>query len=178
MGADDLRISVNISGIEFTNDKFVDSVKHALKENNLPASHLEFEITETAVMNNLEESARIVDELRYLGITITMDDFGTGYSSFSYLGQLNFDWIKIDRNFLLEAMKHKHSKTLYDAMVIMAHEIDLKVVAEGIEKQSEYDYVQMLGIDELQGYILSKPLGAFEMERMLFTDNAKQFNVG
>jgi diguanylate cyclase (GGDEF)-like protein len=178
MGADDLRVSVNISGIEFTNDLFVASVKQALKQNNLPASHLEFEITETAVMDNLEESARIVDELRYLGITISMDDFGTGYSSFSYLGQLNFDWIKIDRNFLLEAMKHKHSKTLYDAMVIMAHEIELKVVAEGVEKQSEYDYVQMLGIDELQGYIVSKPLRAFEMERMLFADKGKNLKVG
>ncbi|MGB5602276.1 MAG: EAL domain-containing protein [Gammaproteobacteria bacterium] len=178
MGADDLRVSVNISGIEFTNDNFVDSVKQTLKQHNLPASHIEFEITETAVMNNLEESARIVDELRYMGITITMDDFGTGYSSFSYLGQLNFDWIKIDRNFLLEAMKHKHSRTLYDAMVIMAHEIDLKVVAEGVEKKSEYNYVETLGIDELQGYILSKPAGVLEVERMLFDSAAKRINFG
>ncbi|MGB5457583.1 MAG: EAL domain-containing protein, partial [Gammaproteobacteria bacterium] len=163
---------------EFTNDNFVDSVKQTLKQHNLPASHIEFEITETAVMNNLEESARIVDELRYMGITITMDDFGTGYSSFSYLGQLNFDWIKIDRNFLLEAMKHKHSRTLYDAMVIMAHEIDLKVVAEGVEKKSEYNYVETLGIDELQGYILSKPAGVLEVERMLFDSAAKRINFG
>jgi len=178
MGAADIRVSVNISGIEFTNEHFIALVKQALKENNLPAKHLEFEITETAVMDNLEESARIVDELRYMGITITMDDFGTGYSSFSYLGQLNFDWIKIDRNFLLEAMKHKHSKTLYDAMVIMAHEIDLKVVAEGVEKKSEYNYIQTLDIEEMQGYILSKPVDAFQIERMLFTSNGKQLKVG
>ena len=178
MGADDLRVSVNISGIEFTNESFVDSVKAALRTNNLSASHLEFEITETAVMNNLEASSKIVDELRYMGITIAMDDFGTGYSSFSYLGQLNFDWIKIDRNFLLEAMKHKHSKTLYDAMVIMAHEIDLKVVAEGVEKKNEYKYVQSLGVDELQGYIVSKPVSPMQIERMLFAENAKRVNLG
>lgn len=178
MGADDLRVSVNISGIEFTNEAFVDSVKEALRNNNLSATHLEFEITETAVMDDLEASAKVVDELRYMGITIAMDDFGTGYSSFSYLGQLNFDWIKIDRNFLLEAMKHKHSRTLYDAMVIMAHEIDLRVVAEGVEKKNEYKYVQSLGVDELQGYIVSKPVSPMQIERMLFTEEAKRVNLG
>jgi EAL domain-containing protein (putative c-di-GMP-specific phosphodiesterase class I) len=178
MGATDLRVSVNISGIELTSDTFVNSVKQALKKNNLSASHLELEITETAVMNNLEQAARIVDDLRYLGVTVSMDDFGTGYSSFSYLGHLNFDWIKIDRNFLLDAMKNKHSKTLYDAMVAMAHEINLGVVAEGIEKQSEFEYVQKLGVDELQGYILSKPVGAAEMERVLFTTKGKHLMAG
>ena len=173
MGAGDLRVSVNISGIEFANQTFVDSVKQALKQNKLPASHLELEITETAVMLDLEKSAEIVDELRYMGVTVAMDDFGTGYSSFSYLGQLNFDWIKIDRSFLLEAAKHKHSKTLYDGMVAMAHEVELKVVAEGIEKQSEYNYVKKLGVDEIQGYMISKPVSADEAERLLFSNDGK-----
>jgi EAL domain-containing protein (putative c-di-GMP-specific phosphodiesterase class I) len=178
MGAGDLRVSVNISGIEFANETFVDSVKQALKQNNLPASHLELEITETAVMLDLEKSAEIVDELRYMGVTVAMDDFGTGYSSFSYLGQLNFDWIKIDRSFLLEAAKHKHSKTLYDGMVAMAHEVELKVVAEGIEKQSEYNYVKKLGVDEIQGYMISKPVDAVEAERLLFSNDGKRKVVG
>jgi diguanylate cyclase (GGDEF)-like protein len=178
MGADDLRVSVNISGIEFTNETFVDSVRQALKQNNLPASYLELEITETAVMLDLEKSAEIIDELRYMGVTVAMDDFGTGYSSFSYLGQLNFDWIKIDRSFLLEAAKHKHSKTLYDGMVAMAHEVELKVVAEGIEKQSEYNYVQKLGVDEIQGYMISKPVDADEAERIFFSNKADRRVVG
>ena len=178
MGAADLRVSVNISGVEFTNDAFVDNVKQALKQNNLAASHLELEVTETAVMNDLEKSARLIEELRYIGVTIAMDDFGTGYSSFSYLGNLKFDWIKIDRNFLLDSTKHKHSKTLYDGMVAMAHEIDLKVVAEGVEKQAEYNYAHKIGVDEIQGYIISKPVDAAEAERILFSKNDKRKIVG
>jgi len=178
MGAGDLRVSVNISGIEFANETFVESVKQVLKQNGLAASHLELEITETAVMNDLGKSAEIVDELRYMGVTVAMDDFGTGYSSFSYLGQLNFDWIKIDRSFLLEAAKNKHSKTLYDGMVVMAHEIGLKIVAEGVEKQSEYNYVHKLGVDEIQGYLISKPVDAKEAEHILFSSETKRKIVG
>ncbi len=178
MGAGDLRVSVNISGIEFANDSFVDTVKKVLRQNNLSAAHLELEITESVVMNDLEKSAEIIDELRYLGVTITMDDFGTGYSSFSYLGSLNFDWIKIDRNFLIDAAKHKHSKSLYKGMVAMAHEIELKVVSEGIEKQSEYNYVRQLGVDEIQGYMISKPVDALEAERVLFSNKNKRKLVG
>ena len=178
MGASNLRVSVNISALEFENDKFVASVGQVLKDNDLDASHLEIEVTETTVMSDLEASAKIIDDLRYMGVTVTLDDFGTGYSSFNYLGHLNFDWIKIDRNFLLEAVKHKRSKTLYGGMVTMAHEIGLKVVAEGIENQSEYSYVRKLGVDELQGYMLSKPLDVDSMTRLLFSGKSKRRKAG
>ena len=178
MGAGNLRVSVNISGIEFADAAFIDTVKQALKENKLSASHLELEITESAVMNDLEKAAQIIEELRYMGVTISLDDFRTGYSSFSYLGRLRFDWIKIDRNFLIDAAKNKHSKSLYDGMVAMAHEIELKVVSEGIEKQSEYNYVKKLGVEEIQGYMISKPVDALEAERILFSENARRKLVG
>ena len=178
MGAGDIRVSVNVSGIEFADEAFVDTVKKTLKKNKLPASHLELEITESAVMNNLEKAAEIIEELRYMGVTIAMDDFGTGYSSFSYLGSLSFDWIKIDRNFLIDAAKNKHSKSLYDGMVAMAHEIDLQVVSEGIEKQSEYDYVRGLGVEEIQGFMISKPVDALDAERILFSEKARRKLVG
>ena len=149
-----------------------------MKENKLDAAHLEIVVTETTVMSDLETSAKIIDELRYMGATVTLDDFGTGYSSFNYLGHLNFDWIKIDRSFLLEAIKHKRSKTLYGGMVTMAHEIGLKVVAEGIETQAEYSYVRKLGVDELQGYMLSKPLDVNSMTRTLFAGRNKHKKAG
>jgi diguanylate cyclase (GGDEF)-like protein len=173
-GADDLRVSVNISAIEFANENFLDCVKHALKENELDAQHLELEVTETTVMSDLEKSSAIIDDLRYLGVTVTLDDFGTGYSSFNYLGHLNFDWIKIDKNFLEDALKHKRSSTLYGGMVNMAHEIGLKVVAEGIENQNEYNYVHKLGVDEMQGYMLSKPLDADAVTRLLFSKSSSR----
>ena len=178
MGSSNLRVSVNISAIEFANDNFVNSVKQALKENKLDPRHLELEVTETTVMSDLEKSSGIIDDLRYLGVTVTLDDFGTGYSSFNYLGHLNFDWIKIDKNFLMDALKHKRSRTLYGGMVTMAHEIGLKVVAEGIENQSEYNYVHKLGVDEMQGYMLSKPLDTDAMTRVLFSKSGGQKKAG
>ena len=173
-GVSNLRVSVNISAFEFGHDDFIEIVKQALKQNELDASHLEIELTETTVMNDLDQSAKTIDELRYLGVTVTLDDFGTGYSSFNYLGHLNLDWIKIDRSFLLDAVKHRRSKTLYGGMVSMAHEIGLKVVAEGIENQEEYSFVHNLGVDELQGYMLSKPLDVDSMTRALFTSSNRR----
>jgi diguanylate cyclase (GGDEF)-like protein len=178
MGLTDLRVSVNISALEFANDTFVDSVKQALQESKLDPQHLELEVTETTVMSDLEKSSDIIDDLRYLGVTVTLDDFGTGYSSFNYLGHLNFDWIKIDKNFLMDAIKHKRSRTLYAGMVTMAHEIGLKIVAEGIENQSEYNYVHKLGVDEMQGYMLSKPLEADAMTRVLLSKSAGHKKAG
>ena len=178
MGATDLRVSVNISAVEFVNDNFVASIEQILKQCELDASHLELEVTETTVMSDLNKSVKIIDDLRFLGVTVTLDDFGTGYSSFNYLAHLNFDWIKIDKNFLVDAIKHDRSKTLYGGMVSMAHEIGLKVVAEGIENQPEYNYVRKLGVDEMQGYLLSKPLDVNNMTRALFTANKKRRKAG
>jgi diguanylate cyclase (GGDEF)-like protein len=174
MGAGDLRVSVNISAFEFEHDNFIEVVKQALKDNDLDASHLEIELTETTVMSDLDKSAKTVDELRFMGVTVTLDDFGTGYSSFNYLGHLNLDWIKIDRSFLLDAIKHNRSRTLYGGMVSIAHDIGLKVVAEGIENQDEYSYVHKLGVDEMQGYMLSKPLDVNAMTRTLFASNNRR----
>ena len=178
MGAENLRVSVNISAVEFVNENFVNTIKQVLKQNQLDATHLELEVTETTVMSDLEKSSQIIDELRFMGVTISLDDFGTGYSSFNYLGHLNFDWIKIDRTFLLDAFKNKRSKTLYAGMVSMAHEIGLKVVAEGIESQKEYNYVRKLGVEEIQGYMLSKPLNASTMTRALFKTGNMSSKMG
>ncbi len=173
-GAKDIRVSVNISAVEFGEDDFVNTISRILKEANLNAAHLELELTETTVMMDLEKSTKVIDELRFRGVTVSLDDFGTGYSSFNYLGNLNLDWIKIDRSFLLYAMKHERSKTLYNGMVKMAHDIGLKVVAEGIEEQSEYNYVQKLGVDEMQGYMLSKPIDVESMTRALFSSKTNR----
>jgi EAL domain-containing protein (putative c-di-GMP-specific phosphodiesterase class I) len=124
-------------------------------------------------MTDLDKSSKIIDDLRFRGITVTLDDFGTGYSSFNYLGHLNFDWIKIDKCFLLDAMKHRRSKTLYSGIVTMAQSIGLKVVSEGIETQQEYNYVKKLGIDEMQGYMLSKPLDVDAATRTIFNKSTQ-----
>jgi diguanylate cyclase (GGDEF)-like protein len=174
MGLSDLRVSVNISGVEFVDDCFVDSVMSALKDSGLNAEHLELELTESTIMSDLEKSSRIIDDLRYRGVTVTLDDFGTGYSSFSYLGSLNFDWIKLDRKFLIDAIKHERSGTLYAGMVSMAKEIGLKIVSEGVENQAEYNYVRKMGVDEIQGYMVGKPIDSSSMLDTLLVQNSGQ----
>jgi EAL domain-containing protein (putative c-di-GMP-specific phosphodiesterase class I) len=129
-------------------------------------------------MSDLERSVKIIEDLRFMGVTVTLDDFGTGYSSFNYLGRLNLDWIKIDRNFLVDAVGNERVKTLYSGMVSMAREIGLKVVSEGIESQEEYNYVRKLGVDELQGYMLSKPLDANNVGSALFAGRNRGRKAG
>ena len=178
MGAAHLRVSVNISAVEFANEKFVHSIKQVLSQYDLDPAHLEIEVTETTVMSDLDKSVQIIEELRFMGVTVSLDDFGTGYSSFNYLGRLNLDWIKIDRSFLVDAINHKRTKTLYSGMVSMAREIGLKIVSEGIETQEEYNYVRKLGVDEMQGYLLSKPLDANNVTSALFAGKNGRKKVG
>jgi diguanylate cyclase (GGDEF)-like protein len=174
MGIKNIRTSVNVSAVEFSNSNYVQNVKDVLSEVGLNPQHIEIEITETAVLEDFNVAAKTINELQYLGVTVTLDDFGTGYSSFSYLGKLDFDWIKLDRTFLLEALSSERSCTMYESIIQMAHNIGLKVVSEGIEDNAQYEFVSGLKVDELQGYILSKPVDADEITIFCETENGQQ----
>ena len=174
MGATNLRMSVNVSAIEFTDADFLDNVLNALKLSGLYASNLEIEITESTVMGDQEAARGLIDELRFHGITITLDDFGTGYSSLSCFGNLKLDWLKLDRSFLLDAMKNNRSRTIYSSIVKMVHAAGVKVVSEGVETKEEYAYIKDLHVDELQGYLLSKPVEAEAAKAILFPGSEKQ----
>lgn len=155
---DDIRVSVNISAIEFAEENFTEMIFSILKEENVNPRNLEIELTETAVILDIKKSVQIIDELKFAGITIALDDFGTGYSSFEYMGALDFNWLKVDRAFINDALLNDKSRALYAGIVSMSREIGVKVVSEGIETQEQYDFVRELGVDEIQGYLLSKPL--------------------
>ena len=174
MGAKNIRTSVNISALEFSHDDFKNNVLNALKQSGLNACHLEIEITESTIMADSEATHKLIDELRYFGITITLDDFGTGYSSLSYFGNLDLDWLKLDRSFLLKAMDNFRSRNIYSSIIKMVHATGVKVVSEGIETQEQYDYVKELNVDEIQGYILSKPVDVESMTSQLFPDSYKK----
>ena len=160
MGINDLRVSVNVSAMEFIQDDFVSNVQACLKRHHLNARHLELEITESAVIHDIDKVSDKLKELNFMGIKMTLDDFGTGYSSFSYLGNLNFDCVKLDRSFLLNAMESERSMLLYESVIDMAHKTGHEVVAEGIETKEQFDFVRDNHIDEIQGYIVSKPIPA------------------
>ena len=174
MGARNIRTSVNVSMLEFSNDGFKNNVISALKDSGLDARYLEIEITESTIMADQEAAHILIDELRFIGVTITLDDFGTGYSSLSYFGSLQLDWLKLDRSFLLKAMDTNRSRTIYSSIVKMVHATGVKVVSEGIETQAQYDYINSLNVDELQGYILSKPVDADSMTNMLLPELNKK----
>ncbi len=174
MGAKDIRTSVNISAIEFSSRGFKDNVANALKDSGLEARNLEIEMTETMLMDNQEVTNGFIEELRFMGVTVTLDDFGTGYSSLCYFGNLEIDWLKIDRSFLLEAMDKDKSRTIYSSIVKMAHDTGVKVVAEGIETKEQFSFIDSINIDEMQGFLYSKPLTAEAMTSLLFSNLHKK----
>ena len=119
---------------------------------------LEFEVTETVLLDHFSQINEILEAIKKMGIAISLDDFGTGYSSFSRLAELNIDAIKIDR-FFIDKISHTAEKDLIISDIIsMAHKIGLSVVAEGVEDQRQKAYLQKYGCDIIQGYLLSKPL--------------------
>lgn len=176
MGSKDIRTSINVSVLEFSNSDFKDNIVSALKESGLDASHLEIEITESTIMADQEVTHKLIDELRFIGVTITLDDFGTGYSSLSCFGNLDLDWLKLDRSFLLKAMGKSRSRNIYSSIVKMVHATGVKVVSEGVETQEQYDFINDLNIDEIQGYLIGKPSDAGSITDLLFPDLNKKYS--
>ena len=167
-GLSGLRIAVNISARQFQQKDLIDKVIHALGESRLDPSCLELELTETSIMENPESAARILTEIRKLGVRIAVDDFGTGYSSLSYLKRLPIDTLKLDRSFVNGAPADPDDAALVMAIVTLAHNLRLRVVAEGIETEEQLNFLRLLRCDEGQGYLFSRPQPADVLEQALF----------
>jgi len=173
MGVSGLRVSVNISALEFANDGFKDKVLHALKESGLSPNNLDLEITESTILADQKSANTLIDELHTLGITLTLDDFGSGYSSLSCFGHLEMDCLKLDKTFLEDAMVNNRSRMIYSGVVKMVRDTGVRVVVEGVETDEEYTYIRSLEVDEMQGYILSEPVNVESMTNLLFPDVVK-----
>lgn len=156
--ANGLFLSVNISGKQFSQTDLLDLIKRSLDEAELPPEHLRLEITETAIMEN---AASAVDRLRKLkdnGIGIAIDDFGTGYSSMSYLQRFPLDALKVDISFVRALEQRPENKAIVKAIINLAHTLNLKCIAEGVEKEFQRDYLAELGCEFGQGFMYSPPL--------------------
>ena len=158
-GNADIRISVNVSTVQFVQDNFVDVVNEVLQKTGFPADKLELEVTESAVMQDITLVAARLEELRKLGLTIAIDDFGTGYSSMSYLKFLPIDCLKIDRSFIMEldSKDEKKSEALVDSMITLAENLGLEVVAEGVETEGQLEFLKQRKCRYIQGYLTGKP---------------------
>lgn len=154
-----LRVAVNVSILQLRHRGFIAEVRDALAHDAHAASGLELEITESMVMDDVERSTQSLHALRQMGVTIAIDDFGTGFSSLSYLSKLPVDTLKIDRSFIMN-MGSIEGLSLVSTIINLGHSLRLKVVAEGVETDEQSCQLALLGCDEIQGYLLSKPVPA------------------
>lgn len=163
----DIKVSVNFSSIQFLENNFVDNIKSIIDEYKLDPHFLIMEITESIFMGKAEKVASDIQKLQSFGIQVALDDFGTGFSSLAYLNFLNIDILKIDGYFIKDITLNKTSTVITKSIINMAHELDIKLVAEGIENQEQLFYLQKLNCHIGQGYIFGKPVGLKEFEQIL-----------
>lgn len=160
-------VAVNLSPVQLNQHDFVDMVKRVLDETGLDPRFLELELTESAVMQNPDRARGILHELRRLGILISIDDFGTGYSNLAQLKRFPIDRLKIDRSFTAGVMRDAQDAAIVQAVIALAHSLQLDVVAEGVETREQLDFIRSLQGEQYQGYLCSKALAAEEFEAFL-----------
>ncbi len=153
-----IRVAVNLSVAQFGKYNIVGIVKDALDMSGISGNRLELEITESLLMDNKDEALATLDELKALGIRIAMDDFGTGYSSLSYLQSFSFNKLKIDRAFVSDLENNPQNASIVQAVVSMGKSLQMRVVAEGVETIAQAEMLSALECDELQGYLISRPM--------------------
>lgn len=159
-----LSVSINLSPSQFTNDDLTSVVTKALKASGLPANRLELEITESLLMSNSERIMQTLTMLSRMGVRFAMDDFGTGYSSLAYLWRFPFNKVKIDRSFI-QALEHDPKVDLIVRSIItLAHSMNIRVNAEGVETEDQMQRLQQYGCDELQGFLLGRPAPSPELK--------------
>lgn len=155
-----LIVSVNLSVRNLLDDRLPKSIEALLKKHQLPASLLHIEITESMTMSDPNRALRILQQLNDLGIHLAIDDFGTGYSSLAYLKRLPVKTLKIDRSFVMNMLEDKHNQVIVHSTVNLAHNLGLRVVAEGVESDEVMQSLHMIGCDAAQGYFIGKPMPA------------------
>ena len=166
----DLKVSVNISAIQFGRPELVETVRQTLTATGLEPSALELEITESALARDPEQASEALTTFRRMGLGISIDDFGTGYSSLNYLKNFPMTVLKIDRSFVSElGTPQSNDKAIVGAVIFLSRSLGLEVVAEGVETQEQLHILRTMGCDHIQGYYLSKPLGADQLEQFLRT---------
>lgn len=162
-----LHVAVNLSARQFQQQNLAETIIEVVKETGLHPSCLNLEITESSIMKNAESAAETLGELKKAGIKISIDDFGTGYSSLGYLKRLPIDILKIDRSFIRDVTTNPDDMALVMAIIMLAHNLRLKVVAEGVETEEQLDLLHRLGCDEWQGYLCSEPVTAEIFKNLL-----------
>lgn len=162
-----IQVAVNIAAQQIESGQLVHEVDQLLNQHGLPAQLLQLELTESTLMEDVEASVSEMQRLRQRGVSLAIDDFGTGYSSLSYLQRFPLDLLKIDRSFLQTQQTSHPQGTLTQAIIALGHGLGLKVVAEGVEYADQLETLRSLGCDYVQGYLISRPLAAEQLQPLL-----------
>src|SRR5215213_9171218 len=167
MGHGRLELAVNISARQFQEKNLIGTIADAVEESGMPAGLIELELTESVIMRDAPDAARRLKELTSLGIRLAIDDFGTGYSSLGYLKSFPISTLKIDRSFVRDSDRDPNGAAIAQAIIALAKNLGLKVVAEGVETAVQLDQLRRYGCDEMQGFLFSRPLPAEELVQLL-----------
>ena len=160
-------VAVNLSAHQFSHPLLISVVRDALRQCGLDAAGLELEVTESAAMHDADQSERAIEELRALGVRLSLDDFGTGYSSLSYLHRFPFHKLKIDRSFIGDFSGKARGSAIVGAIVALAQALDMRVVAEGIERVDQLTFLRSVRCDVGQGFWFGQAVPAPQFERLL-----------
>jgi len=164
---EDIRIAVNFSAVQFQNAKVLQYVVRSLADAGVTPGRLEIEITESTSISKYGSTESLVKSLTQLGVAISLDDFGTGFSSLTYLRKLPFSRIKIDQSFVCEMLMQPDCDAIVKSIVRLAHDLDIGVVAEGVETQEQLDYLRQVECNEAQGYLIGRPMTADQIRDLL-----------
>ena len=165
-----IRVSVNLSVHQLRQGKLVSLVRQVLDESGLAPQYLELELTESQLLDSVESIISTFEQLHQLGVKLAIDDFGTGYSSLSYLKRFAVDYVKIDQTFIRGVGRCAEDEAITKAIIAMAHSLELKVVAEGVEEASQLAFLKAQQCDEVQGYLISRPINAAALGDLLRSD--------
>ena len=162
-----LVMAVNLSPRQFWFPGLSETITSVLRDSGLEPRYLELEIVESMVMRDVKSATAMLDDLKRLGVHLAIDDFGTGYSSLSHLKRFPFDKLKMDISFVREVTHDPSSAAIAKAIIALGHNLNLQVIAEGVETEGQLSYLQGHGCDEMQGFYFSRPLPAAEVELLL-----------
>lgn len=169
-GLPPVRVAVNLSGFQLERKDFIERVEGILEETGVDGKYLEFEITETVIMQNPEFAVKILNQLRERGIHISIDDFGTGYSSLAHLKKFSVNTLKIDKSFVNDVAQDSTDAAIASAIIAMGKSLNLSVIAEGVETEEQREFLKKENCNEMQGYLFSKPVSAEKISELLAKD--------
>jgi EAL domain-containing protein (putative c-di-GMP-specific phosphodiesterase class I) len=153
-----IHMAVNLSFRQFADEKFEQTVRNIIVESGIDPQRLEFELTETAIMANVEDTERCMQTIRALGPRFSLDDFGTGFSSFAHIQRLPIGALKIDRSFITNVVSGRDDATIVRAMISLAHNLGLEVIAEGAETREQVAFLRENACDQVQGFYFARPM--------------------